>query len=351
MSIAPPVGAMSRYLTKLVSSQPYMNAREAGKKFTEILPAPLRHAAKRAEEAARVALGTGTLFRGNGLLLYRPRRRPQSRRPPPDPRNIKDRSRRPRPHPRHHDRRAKATFPPKIPPTKCTASKNSTSSPAHKPNRASAPRPTPKFSRNPDRRSQTRRKNHRHHRRHARRHRPRSYSAMNSPTAPSMSASPSSTLSPSPQASPPKASSPFVRDLLHIPAARLRSGRARRRHSKSPRPFRDGPRRSRRRRRPDARRVVRHRLSRLPAELCPDGRQATNPNSSTWSPPPPRMTIGPIAFRYPRGEGTGIELPAQGEGNPSKSAKAASCRNSCTPPPASTPTPSPTPRSSPWAAV
>ncbi|MCE7887883.1 MAG: 1-deoxy-D-xylulose-5-phosphate synthase [Alphaproteobacteria bacterium PRO2] len=72
MSIAPPVGAMSRYLTKLVSSQPYMNARQAGKKFTEILPAPLRHAAKRAEEAARVALGTGTLFEEMGFYYIGP---------------------------------------------------------------------------------------------------------------------------------------------------------------------------------------------------------------------------------------------------------------------------------------
>ncbi|MGB4106345.1 MAG: 1-deoxy-D-xylulose-5-phosphate synthase [Alphaproteobacteria bacterium] len=72
MSIAPPVGAMSRYLTKLVSSQPYMNAREAGKKFTELLPAPLRHAAKRAEEAARVALGTGTLFEEMGFYYIGP---------------------------------------------------------------------------------------------------------------------------------------------------------------------------------------------------------------------------------------------------------------------------------------
>jgi 1-deoxy-D-xylulose-5-phosphate synthase len=72
MSIAPPVGAMSRYLTKLVSSQPYMNAREAGKKITEFLPAPLRHAAKRAEEAARVALGTGTLFEEMGFYYIGP---------------------------------------------------------------------------------------------------------------------------------------------------------------------------------------------------------------------------------------------------------------------------------------
>ena len=72
MSIAPPVGAMSRYLTKLVSSKPYLNAREMGKRVTEMLPAPIRHAAKRAEEAARVAMGTGTLFEEMGFYYIGP---------------------------------------------------------------------------------------------------------------------------------------------------------------------------------------------------------------------------------------------------------------------------------------
>ncbi len=72
MSIAPPVGAMSRYLTRLVSSRPYMNARETGKKITELLPAPLRHAAKRAEESARMALGTGTFFEEMGFYYIGP---------------------------------------------------------------------------------------------------------------------------------------------------------------------------------------------------------------------------------------------------------------------------------------
>jgi 1-deoxy-D-xylulose-5-phosphate synthase len=60
MSIAPPVGAMSRYLTKLVSSKTYLNARETGKKITDMLPAPLRAAARIAEEGARLALTSGT---------------------------------------------------------------------------------------------------------------------------------------------------------------------------------------------------------------------------------------------------------------------------------------------------
>ena len=34
MSIAPPVGAMSAYLSRLISSKPYVNMREIGKKMT-----------------------------------------------------------------------------------------------------------------------------------------------------------------------------------------------------------------------------------------------------------------------------------------------------------------------------
>jgi 1-deoxy-D-xylulose-5-phosphate synthase len=72
MSIAPPVGAMSRYLTKLVSSKPYITAREFGKKITEALPGPIRHAAKRAEESARTAMGTGSLFEEMGFYYIGP---------------------------------------------------------------------------------------------------------------------------------------------------------------------------------------------------------------------------------------------------------------------------------------
>ena len=72
MSIAPPVGAMSRYLTNLVSSQSYISAREKGKKITEMLPAPIRKAAKRAEETARVAFGGGTLFEEMGFYYIGP---------------------------------------------------------------------------------------------------------------------------------------------------------------------------------------------------------------------------------------------------------------------------------------
>ncbi len=74
MSISPPVGAMSRHLTKIVSSKPYIHAREVGKKITEVLPSPLRHAAKRAEESARMALATSTstMFEEMGFYYIGP---------------------------------------------------------------------------------------------------------------------------------------------------------------------------------------------------------------------------------------------------------------------------------------
>ncbi|MBX2834488.1 MAG: 1-deoxy-D-xylulose-5-phosphate synthase [Micavibrio sp.] len=72
MSIAPPVGAMSKYLTKLVSKKGYINAREMGKKIVDHLPSPIRHAAKRAEEGARVAIGGGSLFEEMGFYYIGP---------------------------------------------------------------------------------------------------------------------------------------------------------------------------------------------------------------------------------------------------------------------------------------
>lgn len=72
MSIAPPVGAMSRYLTRMVSSRTYTQAREAGKKLMEFLPSPIRHAAKRAEESARHAMGSGTFFEEMGFYYIGP---------------------------------------------------------------------------------------------------------------------------------------------------------------------------------------------------------------------------------------------------------------------------------------
>ncbi len=72
MSIAKPVGAMSKHLTNLVSSGPYRHLREMGKKITNHLPGPLRHASKRIEEGARVSLGGGSLFEEMGFYYIGP---------------------------------------------------------------------------------------------------------------------------------------------------------------------------------------------------------------------------------------------------------------------------------------
>jgi 1-deoxy-D-xylulose-5-phosphate synthase len=72
MSIAPPVGALNKHLTNIVSSSKYMGARDKAKKFSEFLPMPLQKAAKRAEETARAALGGGTLFEELGFYYIGP---------------------------------------------------------------------------------------------------------------------------------------------------------------------------------------------------------------------------------------------------------------------------------------
>jgi 1-deoxy-D-xylulose-5-phosphate synthase len=72
MSIAPPTGAMSRYLTNLVSGHHYKNVRDLAKKAASILPEPLQKAAARAEETARSALGGGTLFEEMGFYYIGP---------------------------------------------------------------------------------------------------------------------------------------------------------------------------------------------------------------------------------------------------------------------------------------
>lgn len=72
MSIAPPVGALSHYLTEMISSRPYLGVRDAAKQITRLLPPPLRRVAARAEENARAALGEGTLFEALGFYYIGP---------------------------------------------------------------------------------------------------------------------------------------------------------------------------------------------------------------------------------------------------------------------------------------
>jgi 1-deoxy-D-xylulose-5-phosphate synthase len=67
MSIAPPVGAMSNYLTRLLSSPTYMSLRGLGKQVVDHLPQFFKEKASLAEELARGFVTGGTLFEELGF--------------------------------------------------------------------------------------------------------------------------------------------------------------------------------------------------------------------------------------------------------------------------------------------
>ena len=67
MSIAPPVGAMSNYLTRLLSSPTYMSLRGIGKQVADHLPQFFKEKAALAEEFARGFVTGGTLFEELGF--------------------------------------------------------------------------------------------------------------------------------------------------------------------------------------------------------------------------------------------------------------------------------------------
>jgi 1-deoxy-D-xylulose-5-phosphate synthase len=73
MSIAPPVGAMSAYLSRLVSSRPYTGLRNVLKRWArKMLPRPLFKVAQRTEEFARGLAMGGTLFEEMGFYYLGP---------------------------------------------------------------------------------------------------------------------------------------------------------------------------------------------------------------------------------------------------------------------------------------
>ena len=72
MSIAPPVGAMSNYLARLLSSRPYTNFRSIAKQIAGHLPKRMETAARRAEEYARGLATGGTLFEELGFYYIGP---------------------------------------------------------------------------------------------------------------------------------------------------------------------------------------------------------------------------------------------------------------------------------------
>jgi 1-deoxy-D-xylulose-5-phosphate synthase len=73
MSIAPPVGAMSAYLSRLYSGKTYRSLREAAKQLGKHLPKVIADRANRAEEYSRgFMVGGGTLFEELGFYYVGP---------------------------------------------------------------------------------------------------------------------------------------------------------------------------------------------------------------------------------------------------------------------------------------
>jgi len=72
MSIAPAVGAMSAYLSRLISSKSYRSLRQIAKDMAHKFPKSFEEAARRAEEHARGFVTGGTLFEELGFYYIGP---------------------------------------------------------------------------------------------------------------------------------------------------------------------------------------------------------------------------------------------------------------------------------------
>ena len=72
MSIAPPVGAMSAYLSRLISSHSYRSMRHVASQVAKKFPRPMAQMLRRAEEYARGIVTGGTLFEEMGFYYVGP---------------------------------------------------------------------------------------------------------------------------------------------------------------------------------------------------------------------------------------------------------------------------------------
>jgi 1-deoxy-D-xylulose-5-phosphate synthase len=72
MSIAPPVGGLSGYLARLVSSRPFLELRDLARRVSRRLPRPLHQAARKTDEFARGMAMGGTLFEELGFYYVGP---------------------------------------------------------------------------------------------------------------------------------------------------------------------------------------------------------------------------------------------------------------------------------------
>ena len=72
MSIAPPVGALSSYLSGLYSAEPMQDLKQMAKGFVGLLPGPLQEGAKRAKDMLKGMAVGGTLFEALGFEYVGP---------------------------------------------------------------------------------------------------------------------------------------------------------------------------------------------------------------------------------------------------------------------------------------
>lgn len=72
MSIAPPVGALSSYLTSLYTRRPFQDLRAAAKGAVGLLPPPIQEGARRAKEMLKGMTIGGTLFEELGFSYIGP---------------------------------------------------------------------------------------------------------------------------------------------------------------------------------------------------------------------------------------------------------------------------------------
>ncbi len=72
MSIAPPVGAMSAYLSRLYAGEPFQELKSAAKGAVSLLPPPFKEGAKRAKEMLKSMTVGGTLFEELGFSYVGP---------------------------------------------------------------------------------------------------------------------------------------------------------------------------------------------------------------------------------------------------------------------------------------
>jgi 1-deoxy-D-xylulose-5-phosphate synthase len=72
MSIAPPVGAMSSYLSKLYAGEPFQELKAAAKGAVSLLPEPFQDGAKRAKDMVKHMTVGGTLFEQLGFSYVGP---------------------------------------------------------------------------------------------------------------------------------------------------------------------------------------------------------------------------------------------------------------------------------------